>query len=105
MASRQAWVFVLIQPHVVPRPIRCVAAPRDHAFQSPGVPNLSSGGTPACLLGLALRAKPMLALREVHLDLRIIAAPGHVVYPLPVAVDIPFDRAALRCGLVILGPS
>ena len=47
----------------------------------------------------------MLALREVHLDLRIIAAPRHVVYPLPVAVDIPFDRAALRCGLVILGPS
>src|SRR5262245_14758994 len=42
---------------------------------------------------------------EVHLDLRIIAAPGHVVNPLPVTVDVPFDRAALRCGLVILGPS
>lgn len=47
---------------------------------------------------------PHLALGEVHLDLRVITAPGHMVGALAVAIDVAFDRATLGCGLVVLGP-
>ena len=44
---------------------------------------------------LILTAEPALALRDRYLRLLVVALTGGVVDPLPLAVDVPFDHAAV----------
>src|SRR3954453_9541813 len=64
---------------------------------------LAQSFSPAGRLGLALNAEPALTQALVHVNLGVVALPGHVIDALTVAVHVALDDAAFLRKRLLFG--